>query len=100
MKQTCVLVPFRPTQASLKKLISMGRNLEAVEESISSMITQLIKRMCTPFKRNGNLIKITVLTLFFFLVIISNICFGVFTICGRGETTRNKCWVLCPTFDP
>ncbi|XP_048603033.1 protein MULTIPOLAR SPINDLE 1 [Brassica napus] len=34
--------------ASLKKLISMGRNLEAVEESISFMITQLIKRMCTP----------------------------------------------------
>ncbi|KAL0887080.1 hypothetical protein Bca101_011063 [Brassica carinata] len=38
--------------ASLKKLISMGRNLELVEESISSMITQLIARMCTPFKGN------------------------------------------------
>ncbi|VVB16374.1 unnamed protein product [Arabis nemorensis] len=38
--------------ASLKKLISMGKNLESVEESISSMITQLITRMCTPFKRN------------------------------------------------
>ncbi|WZY75598.1 hypothetical protein YC2023_021982 [Brassica napus] len=34
--------------ASLRKLISMGRNLEAVEESVSYMITQLIKRMCTP----------------------------------------------------
>ncbi|KAF8102552.1 hypothetical protein N665_0198s0252 [Sinapis alba] len=38
--------------ASLKKLISMGRNLECVEESISFMITQLIARMCTPFKGN------------------------------------------------
>ncbi|CAH8358744.1 unnamed protein product [Eruca vesicaria subsp. sativa] len=38
--------------ASLKKLISMGRNLESVEESISSMITQLIARMCTPSKGN------------------------------------------------
>ncbi|KAL1217526.1 Protein MULTIPOLAR SPINDLE 1 [Cardamine amara subsp. amara] len=38
--------------ASLKKLISMGRNLEYVEESISSMITQLITRMCIPFKGN------------------------------------------------
>ncbi|XP_010483346.1 PREDICTED: uncharacterized protein LOC104761878 [Camelina sativa] len=38
--------------ASLKKLISMGRNLESVEESISSMITQLITRMCTPSKEN------------------------------------------------
>ncbi|KAG5409088.1 hypothetical protein IGI04_005407 [Brassica rapa subsp. trilocularis] len=38
--------------ASLKKLISMGRNLEAVEESISFMVTQLIKGMCTPFKGN------------------------------------------------
>ncbi|CAF2137253.1 BnaA02g08030D [Brassica napus] len=38
--------------ASLRKLISMGRNLEAVEESVSYMITQLIKRMCTPFIGN------------------------------------------------
>ncbi|CAF1767181.1 BnaC09g33470D [Brassica napus] len=38
--------------ASLKKLISMGRTLESVEESISFMITQLIARMCTPFKGN------------------------------------------------
>ncbi|EOA14749.1 hypothetical protein CARUB_v10028045mg [Capsella rubella] len=38
--------------ASLKNLISMGRNLESVEESISSMITQLITRMCTPFRLN------------------------------------------------
>ncbi|XP_018464322.1 protein MULTIPOLAR SPINDLE 1 isoform X2 [Raphanus sativus] len=38
--------------ASLKKLIWMGRNLELVEESISSMITQLIAAMCTPFKGN------------------------------------------------
>ncbi|XP_010443500.1 PREDICTED: uncharacterized protein LOC104726354 [Camelina sativa] len=38
--------------ASLKKLISMGRNLESIEELISSMITQLIARMCTPFKAN------------------------------------------------
>ncbi|CAH8366130.1 unnamed protein product [Eruca vesicaria subsp. sativa] len=38
--------------ASLTKLISLGRNLESVEESISSMITQLIERMCTPFKGN------------------------------------------------
>lgn len=38
--------------ASLKKLISMGRNLESVEESISFMITQLITRMCTPVKGN------------------------------------------------
>ncbi|KAJ0246034.1 Protein MULTIPOLAR SPINDLE 1 [Hirschfeldia incana] len=38
--------------ASLKKLISMGRSLEAVEESISCMITQLTNRMCTPFKGN------------------------------------------------
>ncbi|KAF8084648.1 hypothetical protein N665_0708s0006 [Sinapis alba] len=38
--------------ASLKKLISMGRNLEAVEESISFMITQLINRMCTPVRVN------------------------------------------------
>ncbi|KAJ4911135.1 multipolar spindle 1 [Raphanus sativus] len=38
--------------ASLRKLISIGRNLESVEESISFMITQLINRMCTPFKGN------------------------------------------------
>ncbi|EFH40793.1 hypothetical protein ARALYDRAFT_918971 [Arabidopsis lyrata subsp. lyrata] len=38
--------------ASLKKLISMGRNLESVEESISFMITQLITKMCTPSKGN------------------------------------------------
>ncbi|CAA7046367.1 unnamed protein product [Microthlaspi erraticum] len=38
--------------ASLEKLLLMGRNLESVEESISSMITQLITRMCTPFKGN------------------------------------------------
>ncbi|KAG5376226.1 hypothetical protein IGI04_040822 [Brassica rapa subsp. trilocularis] len=38
--------------ASLKKLISMGRNLGSVEESISFMITQLIARICTPFKGN------------------------------------------------
>ncbi|XP_024012447.1 protein MULTIPOLAR SPINDLE 1 isoform X2 [Eutrema salsugineum] len=38
--------------AILKKLISLGRNLESVEESISFMITQLITKMCTPFKRN------------------------------------------------
>ncbi|CAH2069586.1 unnamed protein product [Thlaspi arvense] len=38
--------------ASLKKLISMERNLESVEESISSMIAHLITRMCTSFKGN------------------------------------------------
>ncbi|KAG7538456.1 hypothetical protein ISN44_As13g022260 [Arabidopsis suecica] len=38
--------------ASLKKLISMGRNLESVEESISFMITHLITKMCTPSKGN------------------------------------------------
>lgn len=74
MNQMCVLVPllaimlsFWHTQASLKKLISMGRNLESVEESICSMITQLITRMCTPFKGNGNFSSfIMILTVFFF----------------------------------
>nr|VDD32504.1 unnamed protein product [Brassica oleracea] len=47
-----MLALFLHTQASLKKLISMGRTLESVEESISFMITQLIARMCTPFKGN------------------------------------------------
>lgn len=49
-----IIRSFWHTQASLKKLISMGRNLESVEESISFMITQLITKMCTPSKGNGN----------------------------------------------
>ncbi|KAG2310824.1 hypothetical protein Bca52824_022381 [Brassica carinata] len=43
--------------ASLKKLISIGRNLESVEESISSLITQLINRMCTSLKGNETSVR-------------------------------------------
>lgn len=86
-----MLALFLHTQASLKKLISMGRTLESVEESISFMITQLIARMCTPFKGNGSFSCLSmILTVFLFLVIISHRCCCVFTyICCRGETTRN-----------
>lgn len=69
---------FFHVQASLRKLISIGRNLESVEESISFMITQLINRMCTPFKGNGKSSSLVmILTVFLFLVIISDICFCV-----------------------
>ncbi|KAF3562389.1 hypothetical protein DY000_02017711 [Brassica cretica] len=63
-----MLALFLHTQASLKKLISMGRTLESVEESISFMITQLIARMCTPFKGNGSFSCLSmILTVFLFL---------------------------------
>ncbi|XP_033137704.1 protein MULTIPOLAR SPINDLE 1 isoform X1 [Brassica rapa] len=66
--------------ASLKKLISMGRNLGSVEESISFMITQLIARICTPFKGNGNFSCLSlILTVFLFMVIIPHRCCCVFT---------------------
>ncbi|KAK7265174.1 hypothetical protein RJT34_32790 [Clitoria ternatea] len=39
---------------SLKNLLSMGKNLELVERIINSLVTRLIKQMCSPLSENGS----------------------------------------------
>ncbi|XP_020231276.1 protein MULTIPOLAR SPINDLE 1 [Cajanus cajan] len=39
---------------TLKNLLSMGRNLELVEGIINSLVTRLIRQMCSPLSENGS----------------------------------------------
>ena len=39
--------------ASLKNLLSTGKNMELIEGIVSSLIMRLVRRMCSPLKLDG-----------------------------------------------
>ena len=55
-------------EASLKNLLSTAKNVDLIEGIVSSLITRMITRMCSPSQGNGKLLSV---------VFIDDLCSGL-----------------------